>query len=117
MLITFRVVNLINPKITLVICNIIFNVLEFLMFLLYLIDVVAEWSKALDLSSSIHWRGLKSIRHQHIADVCILKIGLKIVHTDNISVLRNLLAYVQFYYPRVLFSTPKSVSYFSIRIQ
>ena len=34
---------------------------------------------------------------------------LKIVHAATISFLCHLLAYAEFYYPRVLFSTPKSV--------
>ena len=76
-------------------CNIRFNLLIF--FYNHVLDVVAEWSKSLDLGSSLHWRGFKSYRYQHIADSYILNMGLKNVCVVIISFLCNLLAYVGFY--------------------
>ena len=37
-------------------------------------DIVAEWSKALDLGSSLRWRGFKSHRCQIYASQCVIHL-------------------------------------------
>ena len=50
--------------------NIVFYIFRYGVVVQGRLDVVAEWSKALDLGSSLHWRGFKSHRHHFLRCKC-----------------------------------------------